>query len=45
MNKFDILQDNTAITIDTFNKAMTEAAKETIGFRKSAKAEWILVET
>ena len=45
MNKFDILQDITAITIDTFNKAMTEAAKETIGYRKSAKAEWISVET
>ena len=44
-NKFNILQDTTAMSIDTFNEAMTEAAKETIGYRKSTKTEWISTET
>jgi hypothetical protein len=33
------------MTIDSFNKAMKEAAEETIGYRKSTKTEWISNDT
>ena len=41
MNHFSILQDETALTIDNFNIAMMESAKETIGCTKTCKSEWI----
>ena len=44
-NHFAILQDETALTIDSFNTAMKEAAKETIGYRKSTKNEWLSDDT
>ena len=46
-NRFSILQDEatttttTAVSIEGFNKDMTQAAEETIGYRKSTKSEWI----
>ncbi|KAK3548507.1 hypothetical protein QTP70_013356 [Hemibagrus guttatus] len=39
-NRFAILQDDAALTIDSFNKALKEAAEETIGYRKNVKTEW-----
>lgn len=44
-NRFSILKDKTALTIDSFNNAVTEAAKETIGYRKSKKKEWMSTDT
>ena len=35
-NGFSILQDETALTVDDFNTAMMESAKETIGYTKTA---------
>ena len=40
-NRFSILRDETAMTIDFFNTAMKESAKETIGYTKTCKSEWI----
>ncbi|KAK3546988.1 hypothetical protein QTP86_007917 [Hemibagrus guttatus] len=44
-NRFAILQDDAALTIDSFNKALKEAAEETIGYRKNVKTEWISNDT
>ena len=43
--KFIILQDETTLTIDDFNTAMMESAKETIGYTKTCKSEWISLDT
>ncbi|KAK3540972.1 hypothetical protein QTP86_007688 [Hemibagrus guttatus] len=37
--------DDAALTIDSFNKALKEAAEETIGYRKNVKTEWISNDT
>ena len=44
-NRFAIFQDDAALTIASFNQAMKEAAEETIGYRKSAKTEWLSNDT
>ena len=44
-NRFSILQDETALTIDSFNKTMTEVAEATLGYRRSTKSEWISEDT
>lgn len=44
-NNFSILQYDAALTIDSFNNAMTEAAKETIAYKKSNKSECICEDT
>ena len=40
-DRLSILHDETAMTIDNFNTAMMESAKETIGYTKACKSEWI----
>ena len=40
-NRFSILQDETALTVDDFNTAMMESPKETIGYTDTCKYEWI----
>ncbi len=37
-NRFSILQVDAELTIDSFNQAMTEATKETVGYKKSVKS-------
>ncbi|KAL3884234.1 hypothetical protein ACJMK2_030452 [Sinanodonta woodiana] len=44
-NKFSTLEDETALTIDNFNKAMKEAGEEVLGYRNNRKTEWISEET
>ena len=44
-NRFSILKDETAMTIDDFNTAMMESAKEIIGYTKTSKSEWISKDT
>ena len=44
-NRFSILQDETAVTIDNFSTVMMESAKETIGCTKTCKSEWITPDT
>ena len=44
-NRFSILQENVVLTINNFNTAMKEAAEETLGYRKNARAEWISTDT
>ena len=44
-NYLSILQDETATTIDDFNTSMIESAKETIGYTKTWKCEWIYPDT
>ena len=44
-NHFSILQDETVLTIDDFNTAMMESAKETIRYTKTYKTEWISPDT
>ena len=39
-NRFSILQDETALTIDEFITAMMESDEETIGYTKTCKSEW-----
>ncbi|KAL3862674.1 hypothetical protein ACJMK2_008627 [Sinanodonta woodiana] len=40
-NRFSALEDETALTIDNFNKAMKEAGEEVLGYRNNRKTEWI----
>ena len=44
-NRFRIHQAKKALTIDDFNTAMIESAKETIGCTKTCKSEWISTDT
>ena len=44
-NRISIPQDETAMTTDDFNTAMMESAKETIGYTKTCKFEWISPDT
>ena len=44
-NRFSILQDETALTIDDFNTAMMESAKETNEYTKTCKLIWISPDT
>ena len=40
-NCFQILQNDTSISIDSFNKILSESGESTLGFRKGKKREWI----
>ena len=44
-NCFSIHQDEMAMTIDDFNTAMMESAKETIGYTNTCKSEWVCPDT
>ena len=44
-NCLNIVQDETALTIDHFNTAMMEPTKETIGYTKTCKSEWTSPDT
>ncbi|KAL3842166.1 hypothetical protein ACJMK2_020209 [Sinanodonta woodiana] len=44
-NRFSALEDETALTIDNFNKAMKEAEEEVLGYINNRKTEWIPEET
>ena len=40
-NRFQVLQNDTSISIDSFNKILSESGESTLGFRKGKKREWI----
>ena len=44
-NRFNVLQNDTAMTIDSFNNTILETAKECIGFRKKIRKEWMTENT
>ena len=40
-NRFQVLQNDTSISMDNFNKILSEAGESTLGFRKGRKSKWI----
>ncbi|KAH3787593.1 hypothetical protein DPMN_165719 [Dreissena polymorpha] len=44
-NRFSILEDEAALTIEGFNRVMKETGEEVLGFRKSKKTKRISEET
>lgn len=44
-DRYSILQDEPAITIDQFHQVMNAAAAETIGYKRSTKTEWLSKDT
>ena len=44
-NKFEILQHEAALTIDSLNQAMRETGEKILGYKQSKKKEWISRET
>ena len=44
-NRFHILQNEAALTIDSFNQAMRDTGEKVLGFRQNKKKEWISKET
>ena len=44
-NKFEILQDDAMLTIDSLNQAMRETGEKILGYKQSKKKEWISRET
>ncbi|XP_062609792.1 craniofacial development protein 2-like [Saccostrea cucullata] len=44
-NRYSKLQDETAITIDQFHQAINDTAAEVIGYKRSAKSEWLSKDT
>jgi endonuclease/exonuclease/phosphatase family metal-dependent hydrolase len=44
-NRFSVLDDETALTINNFNSVMREVGDKVLGYRKNKKSEWISEDT
>ena len=44
-NQYSLLQNGTALAIDSFNRTMAAAAIKTLGYKRRVKDEWLTADT